>query len=507
MRFDFNRWNIVDELVSPSKLAVVGSDRQLTWKEFNQESRRLVDLFVSNGAGPTRPVLIYGHKETSFVSAMVGCMLAGIPYIPVDTIIPKDRILQIIDATQPGIMFCCQDQGDWPVPVLMGLSGILNQRQSRDLASKLESRPNDPLVYIIFTSGSTGLPKGVQISREAVKDFSGWLQTDFGFQAGEVFFNQAPFSFDLSVFEFIGFLITGGTIVLTTSETQMDLARLQEHLERTKCSTWVSTPSFATIALRNQRFSGKNLPKLKTFLFCGEVLSKQTAGALLEKFPDAKVLNTYGPTEATVATTLVKLDSSHFLSETLPVGSVKPGSKISISPSQEDPSGIGEIIIEGKNVSIGYLNNSELNSEKFFEREGARGFRTGDWGYFKEGQLFFLGRKDNQIKLHGFRIELGDIDAKLESVGDLIDCAVTIPLRKNGEVKRLVSFIKLKVEIHQDLKSNCLAELKLRLSALLPHYMIPSEIVPLSEFPINSNHKIDRKKLLEIYTSGDLKGF
>jgi D-alanine--poly(phosphoribitol) ligase subunit 1 len=240
-------------------------------------------------------------------------------------------------------------------------------------------------------------------------------------------------------------------------------------------------------------FEEKNIKSLKTFLFCGEVLPSNTVKRIKNSFPSSIVLNTYGPTEATVATTLIEITSDILekYSKNLPVGYVKENSKINLLDIDEQ--NIGELEIVGDNVSIGYFKNEELNKQKFEKKYEKRSFRTGDFGYFEDGLLFFANRKDELIKLHGFRIELGEIDKELLS-DKMVSESITIPLKRGNDVAKIISFVigskSLDIEV-----------LKHNISKNLPYYMIPSDIVVLDKFPYNSNHKIDKNELINIYKS------
>ena len=324
-------------------------------------------------------------------------------------------------------------------------------------------------------------------------DFEKWLNIDFGLSKNSVFMNQAPFSFDLSVYELVGFLSLGATIVLNSKDTIENHLLYFERLKKYSCDVWVSTPSFISKLLLSSEFEEKNIKSLKTFLFCGEVLPSNTVKRIKNSFPSSIVLKTYRPTEATVATTLIKITSDILekYSKNLPVGYVKENSKINLLDIDEQ--NIGELEIVGDNVSIGYFKNEELNKQKFEKKYEKRSFRTGDFGYFEDGLLFFANRKDELIKLHGFRIELGEIDKELLS-DKMVSESITIPLKRGNDVAKIISFVigskSLDIEV-----------LKHNISKNLPYYMIPSDIVVLDKFPYNSNHKIDKNELINIYKS------
>ena len=475
MRFDLELLDFVECDKEFNKIAVSGSDKDLTWNEFKNEVENFKTKLLEFNLPKGHPVVIYGHKEASFIVSAVACMSLGFPYIPVDTIYPQERLNKIVNVVNSAVVInTIEDKIDFNIEKV-----------------STEYFYEDPIIYIIFTSGSTGEPKGVQITRDSILDFAKWLEKDFNFNNTNIFMNQAPFSFDLSVYELMGFLLFGGTIVLNSREIIETHLEYIERLKKYSCNTWVSTPSFITRFLLSSEFTIQNLENLTTFLFCGEVLTSMTAKRILNNFPNSKVLNTYGPTEATVATTIVDITPEIIekYSKNLPVGFVKENTTINLLDI--DSENIGEMEIVGDNVSIGYFKNEELNKQKFESKYEKRSFRTGDFGYFEDGMLFFANRKDELIKLHGFRIELGEIDKEFTSNKAVIE-SITIPLKRGSEVMKLITFIITKDEIEID-------ELKEEISKTLPYYMIPSDIIKLDKFPYNNNHKIDKNELINIY--------
>lgn len=475
MRFDLQLLDFVDCDKNSEKLAICASDKDLTWAEFKDEVEKLKIEILKYNLPKGHPVVIYGHKEAKFIITMTACMSLGLPYIPVDTIYPYERLQKIVNILDSAVIINTIDD---TIDVNKD-----NLNTSYNLA--------DPIIYIIFTSGSTGEPKGVQITQNSILDFNKWLESDFKFSKDSVFMNQAPFSFDLSVYELIGFLSFGGTIILNSREVLENHIEFFARLKKYNCNTWVSTPSFISKYLLSSEFTSSEIKSLQTFLFCGEVLPSMTAKRILNSFPNSKVLNTYGPTEATVATTLVDITSEIIekYSKSLPVGYVKGNTTINLLDI--DSENVGEIEIVGDNVSIGYFKNEELNSQKFQPKYEKRSFRTGDYGYFEDNMLFFANRKDELIKLHGFRIELGEIDKAFTNNKEVNE-SITIPLKRGTEVVKLITFIITNTQIE-------IEELKKQISEILPYYMIPSDIVVLDKFPYNTNHKIDKNQLINMY--------
>jgi D-alanine--poly(phosphoribitol) ligase subunit 1 len=311
--------------------------------------------------------------------------------------------------------------------------------------------------------------------------------------------NVVPYSFDVSLMDTYPALVTGGRVASVTKAEIANPRQLYELLAASELTTWVSTPSFAQMCLVEPGFNQGMLPALGRFLFCGETLAPEVASRLLDRFPAAELWNTYGPTEATVATTSIRITRA-ILSRyrALPLGYAMTGSRVLVMDGQrrELPSGErGEIVIAGPNVSPGYLNRPDLNETAFFHLDGQRAYRTGDWGRYLDGMLFFEGRMDNQIKLHGYRIELADVEVNLRALAEVRD-AVVLPVLAQGTVDSLAAFVILNERpVRSDFKVAC--ELKGQLSERLPAYMIPRRFSFLESFPMNANGKADRRKLAE----------
>ena len=482
MRFDLQSSKFIECDLRQDWPAVVGSDITLTWQEFKRSVGRWVAEARGVGIGPDTPVVIHGHKEAEFIVALAGCLELGAPFVPVDEIYPEERVQRIAAIAR--------------APVIYRTSQASFRRLGHDSGAMQEKG----LAYVIFTSGSTGEPKGVQIGRESVLTLVSWMHDCFAMGKSPVFMNQAPFSFDLSMYEAFSFLHEGGTIVLNSRTTVADPAAYYQRLKQHAVSVWVSTASFAHQQLLNKQFSQQYLPSLKTFLFCGEVLPVNLAKRLRERFPDATIINTYGPTEATVATTWVVIDD-HILAmyDPLPVGREKPGSTVRIAP------GDGEIEILGEHVMRGYLNSPQLNKDKLFLEDGVRGFRTGDFGSMGEGGLIFCrGRRDDQIKLNGYRIELLEVDKALQQQPGVAR-SVAVPLHKpDGSVGRLVGCV-IADGPGDPLADGRLAGWKEQMGKKVPSYMVPTELRVLADFPVSANGKIDRKALEKTYVGSTRK--
>jgi D-alanine--poly(phosphoribitol) ligase subunit 1 len=496
MRFCFEIKDFIEREIDPDRSAVIDTLRDISWKQFELEVNNICRLFVENHWDKMNgPVILYGHKQADMIIAIYSMMKLQIAYIPIDVIYPVQRINTIRHLASVELIINCTDQTldlDKTTELMLCCGKPLIAKQHKfSISDKIINV--DPLVYIIFTSGSTGEPKGVQITSKAVCSFVKWMVNDFGFTSKDVFVNIAVFSFDLSVYELMTFGALGATLLLNDKSITENTEFMMNRVNQYKGTVWVSTPSYSLAYSRID--ADARLNSLKYFLFCGETLPHSTANKLHISFPQAIIYNTYGPTEATVATT--KIEITHEILDAwnpLPVGYPKPDCEILIDKENEQDKE-GELIIVGDNVSIGYFNNEELNRLKFFKHEGRQAFRTGDYAYYTDGMLFCKGRNDDQVKMHGFRIELSEISNVLCS-HDFILEAVTVPLKRNNEVKKIVSFVIPKKSVPPDeLTRQLLPFLKER----LPYYMIPGDIDIVKDFFYSTNHKIDKIKLIEDY--------
>lgn len=436
------------------------------------------------------------------IVCFLACVKAGRAYCPIDTSVPLSRVEMILEEVEPEIILSTELLSIAFEKVLSReeiLNLIKNQKDVIDIRHYVSS---DEVFYIIFTSGSTGKPKGVQITRECLDHFIRWGITLGGLAEGSnyVFLNQAPFSFDLSVMDLYLCLYLGGTLWALTKEVQQDMRLLFPNLGRSLANVWVSTPSFADVCLSDKKFSDKLLSNLTTFLFCGETLTNKTVERLFERFPEADIVNLYGPTESTVAVTNVMItpEMNRQVSP-LPVGKEKPGTWIQIVDDEGNvlPDGEkGEIIITGNTVSVGYWNNEELSQKVFghceIDGEMYRFYRTGDEGYKKDGFLFYCGRIDLQIKLHGYRIEVEDIENNMMKLPEVKQAAV-IPKYRDGKVSSLVGFLAFSTEVEDEFLAA--RRVKEQLKEYLPDYMIPKKIKFLEQLPMTNNGKVDRKML------------
>lgn len=509
------------------------------WSASEALAERIAGLLPDDGS----PVVVYGHKESSMLVAFLGAVRAAHPYIPIDASWPADRISSVIDESRTELVVAVRalPEGVVTSAAVLDGSGLASGTiHPGPTGTPRQVGPDDPY-YVIYTSGSTGRPKGVQITAAALDHFVDWALalTEIGVsvrasasdapaevsepsavpkrrsaprQLGpEVWLNQAPFSFDLSVMDLYGALASGATVHSIDAATVANPRHLHDDLAASGLTIWVSTPSFADLCLADHTFDATLLPRLRLFLFCGETLPPTTAAALIERFPNAQVVNTYGPTESTVAVTSVVIGPEHLDGTALPVGVAKPGTTILIRDDSGAvvPAGTpGEIVIAGDTVSIGYLHRPDLTSIAFttVDVEGlpAAAYRTGDLGHLDpDGMLHFAGRLDGQIKLHGYRIELEDVENNLRRVDDVQQAAVVAVRNEAGAITHLHAFVQLAsvpgdsvLSLSKGSPLAVATALKRRLREYVPDYMVPKVITVVDRIPMTGNGKADRSALL-----------
>lgn len=572
---------------TPNRIAFKSVCGEITysqlWEAAKKLSKLIRNLQAEGELEPKAPIAVYGHKEPQMLVAFIGCALARHPYCPLDRSMPDTRIDDILRTINTPFWIKCEEaearilelnasnlgeRGEYQVD---GECQVDNECQAddefqvdnecqaddefqadkeceageahganssethEDEPSKINKNEQSDVAYIIFTSGSTGKPKGVEVTRENLGNFLEWMTgvgSSIDDKEGKIFLNQAPYSFDLSVMDTYTALACGGTIASLDKGTMTTPAATMEFLKNQKVNYWVSTPSFVDMILAEKTFNSQNYPDIKVFFFCGERLTKTTANKLIEAFPNVKIINTYGPTESTVAISSVEICSEHIDSQDeLPVGEVKSGAKVFIhregdtiqdllnenidnekidneevddcfkqkdALTSQAPE-IGEILIEGNTVAKGYFKMPEKTAlafelVKMNNGQPRRLYHTGDLGYFKNGMLYCVGRTDLQVKVHGYRMELGDIEANILLKED-VEAVCVVPKRKDGKIRSLVAYV-VSPSVRgtfEDAKN-----IKLHLRGLLPEYMIPKKIKFIDRLPMTSNGKVNRKALEEM---------
>ena len=461
--------------ITPDKVALMASDKTLTYRELNEEANKLANSLIEKGVKTGDIVGAKLSRTSKFLVAILGIVKAGAAYLPFDPAHPQGRIEQIL--SDSGAKLCITEEN---------FGELLNNSKTKNSNVKISS---DSICYCIYTSGSTGTPKGAMIQHKNLCWYMSALMNIYGTEPINMPFFTSP-SVDLSVPSYFLPLMTGGTTYFYDNDLLSDLSEIINNQELNIIKV---TPTHMQIIL--QHIKGRNLKNIKHLIFGGESLYRSACVDFLEKFGrHIQIHNEYGPTETTVSCVdyLFSYDDTDVA---VPIGSPISNAQIYIVDKHTNllPIGVtGELCIAGDGVCTGYLNNLELTAEKFIDNPFSDGkmYKTGDLAYWREdGNLVFVGRKDFQVKIRGLRIELGEIESVLQAVEGVEHAVVVV--RKDKKGRQLICAFYTGTEI--DVK-----ELRTQLSATLPKYMVPHIFTHIEEMPLTASGKANRNALPEI---------
>ena len=500
----------------PDAVAVVFEDKQLTYRELNQQANKIAHYLRKLGVRPEIQVGICMERSVEMVVGLLGILKAGGAYVPLDPSYPNERLSYMLADSGVEVLLTKRSllkslpQNQAIVVCLDTDWGAIEQHTQENLDTGVCS---DNLAYVIYTSGSTGKPKGVMITHQALRSFTQTALSQYEIIPSDRVLQFASINFDAAVEEIYPCLCTGATLVLRSNEMRNEmrnemLADLRTFFQA--CKDLQLTVLDLPTAYWHQLVADLAradvvLPEsLRLVIIGGErvlpesVRCWQQYVAKSGKSDRLQLINTYGPTETTVSATLYRIRSSNsYAAGEVPIG--RPLAHLQayiLDPNlQPVPIGVpGELYIGGDGLARGYLNRRELTQEKFIENpfsnsKSERLYKTGDLvRYLSDGNIEFIGRIDHQVKIRGFRIELGEIEAVLNTHPQ-IQQAVVIATQDIAANKRLVAYV---VTSDQSLTTNQLREF---LKEKLPEYMVPSIFVTLENLPLTPNGKVDRKAL------------
>jgi amino acid adenylation domain-containing protein/FkbH-like protein len=497
---------------TPEALAVVYKDERVTYAELNRRANQLAHYLRELGVGPEVLVGVLAERSVEMVVAVLGVLKAGGAYVPLDPQHPLERLAWMLEDTALPVLLM-QERLAERVPSHWGQTLYLDT-EWESVAAYPDADPADVavtpenLAYVIYTSGSTGRPKGTQIEHRGVVNYLCWSRDAYGIEAGVGAPVHTSLSFDLTVTSLFGPLVSGGWVELLSDDADVE-ALGRALVERGGYGVVKLTPSH--LRLLSAQFEA--LSRLasdeptreqalavaadgaRALVIGGEKLTVEAVRWWQEYAPQVRLFNEYGPTETVVGCCVYELKGDERSGGVIPIGRPIANTRLYILDSHSHlvPVGVvGELYIGGDGVARGYLNRKELTEEKFiadpFSKEtGARLYRTGDLArYLADGEIEYVGRVDEQVKLRGYRIEPGEIEASLCEHPCVRECAVI--LREDAGDRRLVAYVVAGDEAHAD-------ELRRYAKAQLPDYMVPSAFVMLESLPLTTNGKLDRKAL------------
>jgi amino acid adenylation domain-containing protein len=484
---------------SPEKTALICEEKRLSYRELNQLANRLARSLIRRGVKPATLVGVSQKRSLEMVITLLGILKTGAAYVPLDPSYPEQRVRFLVEDSQVHFVVTSREFADSfrkrEVDIiefdLESLSAEEEDATNPSLALAAENR-----AYVIYTSGSSGIPKGVQGTHQASMNRFAWMWKTYPFMEGEICCQKTALGFVDSVWEIFGPLLGGITSVILPYEAVVDPELMVQLLAKYEVTRIVLVPSLLRVVLDGAEDLQGKLPKLRLWSCSGEVLAADLVKRFGEKLPDATLLNIYGSSEVGADVTWHEITSRHG-DAPVPIG--RPISNVQIhilDPYMNHvPVGVpGELYVAGDCLALGYWRRPDLDAERFithqFEPDNPiRLFKTGDLGrYLPNGEIQYIGRIDNQVKINGILVELGEIEVVLATHPTVRD--VVVVLDDWLGQKRLGAYVTVRPGMHPDVD-----ELRRFLKFRLPDYMIPSEYLIVEAFPLLPSGKVDRKTL------------
>lgn len=472
----------------------------------NQTARMLINLGIKHG----NVVAIFNNKSVEAFAIMIACLKTGIIYTNLDNNNPGDRLYKILNICKPSLILSPSAhyhkilESKFHVDLIMDYQSEKFRDKLKDSSTELlintsQVTGNTP-AYIMFTSGSTGFPKGVVITHSNVLNFIKWSKITYKTSPGDIFTNINPMYFDNSVFDFYSSIFTGACLIPVNEELTKNPRKLIELLNLFLPTIWFSVPSMLVYSLKLRAINKTDLPSLRIVSFGGEGFPKNQLRNLWNFWGDrVKFINVYGPTECTCICSSFEVTKKEIDNdELLPLGPIASNFGqliIDENGRMVENDEIGELWITGPNVGLGYINNPEKTKDVFIQNPFNDSYRdiiykSGDLVKFNsiDNLIYFSGRKDNQIKRMGYRIELEEIENALASLDYIEENAVIYINNNYNETSgKIIGCVRsINVEESRIIKD---------LEKIIPSYMLPNEFRFYEHLPKNQNGKIDRLQL------------
>lgn len=480
----------------PSKIAVADESAACSYEQLLCDARKIGSGLCKEFSACS-PVPVFMEKSVETLKLFFGAVYAGCFYVLVNPEFPAPRVEAILETLETHRLVTTRSFAE-KLPSLDGLDVLLLEdllQTPEDAAAlgkiRAQALDTDPL-YANFTSGSTGTPKGVAVCHRSVIDFIEHFTELFSITGEDVIGNQAPFDFDVSVKDIYSAMKAGARLEIVPKALFSQPAKLLDHLCDRKITTMIWAVSALCLVTTFHGLEYKVPESVNKVLFSGEAMPMKHLKQWMEHLPESRFINLYGPTEITCNCTWHEVERGREYPDGLPIGRSFPNERVFLLDEDDhlvtEPGVHGEICVCGTALALGYYNNPAQTESRFVQNPLAaaypqRMYRTGDLGWYNEqGELFFAGRKDFQIKYMGHRIELEEIERALSGV-EGVERACCVFDEKKG---RLTAYYVGEIE-GKDIRH--------ALSATLPVFMLPGAYVKLPEMPLNKNGKIDRKSL------------
>ncbi|WNO10697.1 amino acid adenylation domain-containing protein [Teredinibacter sp. KSP-S5-2] len=476
--------------VQPTALAVDDGTTSFTYQELSTRAQNYANKLTSLGIGTGDRVIILLPKSTEAVSAILGTLLVGATYIPVDTGSPRKRLHNIVDDSEAKAVIVNQQTGGWFDEIEEVYAEQLPLTPTP--FSLTDSFDHNQDAYVLYTSGSTGVPNGVRISYHAMHHFFAAVNCHMGISRHSRCMNTSALYFDVSIADLMLPLYQGASVWLGPN---IPLPfRFIDIISKQRITHFCAVGSTLTMLSNLPGFDQHNWDHIRCIMTGAEVLNPSTIATWLNNCPSAHVINGYGPTEATCVCTVYEIHHDNVDQHTsFPIGIPLPDIEIYLDP-HEATDGTGELCVTGPQIMNGYLNRPLLNRERLFEKDGKPFYRTGDKvSYDTTGNLLFIGRIDDQVKVNGYRIHLGEVAEPFRSANGVQE-AIALSLKH----PRLGECLAVVVQPGTDMAP--LEQLKNECNESLPGYMRPALIAQMSSLPLSASGKVNVKKVRAMAT-------
>lgn len=489
------------------------NDDFITFHDLEILSNRIAHHLINSGIRKNEVIAILNNKTFTSYALMIACIKTGVIYTNLDPKSPVERLNKMLLVCSPKCLFHAGNEHVDTIGRVKSEEILLVDYTAEQFQAQINKQPNElpnlnanvtssNPAYIMFTSGSTGFPKGVVISQGSLIHFINWSRSTYNITTDDVLTNLNPMHFDNSVFDFYASLFNGASLLPITEELTINPRKLLDVLNVLKPTVWFSVPSMLVYVLNMRALKDADLPTLRIVTFGGEGFPKNKLRELWEKWKNrVTFINVYGPTEGTcICSSYIVSENDLLNDELLPLGPIAPNFTATVLDEMNHPmtdGGIGELCIGGPNLALGYYNNPTKTLEVFVDHphihsHSEKIYRTGDLvSYDKNMNVFlFRGRKDNQIKRMGYRIELEEIENAFNTL-DYIEETAVIYIDNASYKAKIIACIKSSEKHEQKIRD--------AVGKHLPQYMLPDFIYHYDILPKNANGKIDRLALKERY--------
>jgi D-alanine--poly(phosphoribitol) ligase subunit 1 len=487
--------HLVEALVSFGTSPAISVDgRVIAYGDLAADVARAKETLIQRLKGGSRVGVLAQRSYLSIVTILAS-VAAGMTYVPLNPKFPSNRLSKVVSLAECSLIVADEALAAFAKELCdgisrcqtIGLGELLEIHNGAPPSTRAQIMP-ETSAYIIFTSGTTGDPKGVPISRNNLQQYLESIRVIAPLFQSDICTHNFDLSFDVSVHDIFHTLFSGACLCIPSDNDLIDPVGFAE---RHNVTAWTSVPSVVFFAQRIRRLKPGTLPLMRLSIFCGEALPTSVCEVWRLAAPNAKIINGYGPTEATILIASFEYNEAT-KDAVVPIGKAFPNSMVAIADANLQPTIQGEMFLGGGQVAIGYLNDPVKTAERFVSAPAlgpGTWYRTGDLGRQDEqGQIHYMGRLDEQVKVNGYRVELLEVEAVLRKASGHQGVAVVLYKDSKTHMESLVGFVSAETLNQDKVLKECRKE--------LPVYACPRNLVLIKDLPLNANGKTDRKALL-----------